>query len=203
MHHVDGAGACRGVAHNEGDQGGVHLGHVVSPHTEEYVLTELLPVLHSVADLLGQGADQPAAGHELVQADLLEQPAEGTWVVGQHSEYFGWEVWDSCVGTVANHQPGAGAQPGLVVAGREVGESAHAVPDVEVLLHLTVQYSTVQYSTVQYSTVLLHLRHGHHVAHHGGQVVLRVLVPGEAPVGSLLYGPVDVSPAVGVPPEVS
>ena len=77
VHHVDGAGACRGVTHNEGDQAGVHLGHVVPPHTEEDVLTQLLPVLHSVADILGQGADQPATGHELVQSYLLEQPAQG------------------------------------------------------------------------------------------------------------------------------
>ena len=70
--HVEAAGAGRGVTHYVGDQGGVHLGQVVPPDTEQHVLTELLTELGPVADLLRQGMDQPAAGHELVETDLLE-----------------------------------------------------------------------------------------------------------------------------------
>ena len=62
------------------------------------------------------------------------------------------------VGAVAHHQPGLGAHPGVVVAGGEVGEGAHAVSDV---------------------VILLHPRHLQHVLQHRGQVILGVLVPCE------------------------
>ena len=79
--------------------------------------------------------------------------------------------------TVSHHEPGVGADPGLVVAGREVGESPHAMPEVEILLLP---------------------RHLHHQLQHGGQVELRVLVPGEPPVLFLTQTLVDMASAVGV-----
>ena len=60
------------------------------------------------------------------------------------------------VGAVSHHQSGLGAHPGVVVAGGEVGEGAHAVSDV---------------------VILLHPRHLHNVLQHGGQIILGVLVP--------------------------
>ena len=44
------------------------------------------------------------------------------------------QVRDRSVRTVAQHQSGVVADPGLVVAGSEVGESPHAVAEVEILL---------------------------------------------------------------------
>ena len=78
---------------------------------------------------------------------------------------------------VSHHQPGVVADPGLVVAGSEVGESPHAVPEVEILLLP---------------------RHLHHQLQHGGQVVLSVLVPGEPPVLLLTQTLVHMTSAVGV-----
>ena len=79
--------------------------------------------------------------------------------------------------TVANHQPGVVADPAMVVAGSEVGEGAHTVTQVEILLLP---------------------RHLHHHLQHGGEVVLSVLVPGEPPVLFISQTWVDMAPAVGV-----
>ena len=83
----------------------------------------------------------------------------------------------SSVRTVANHQPGVVTDPAMVVAGSEVGEGAHTVTQVEVLLLP---------------------RHLHHHLQHGGQVVLSVLVPREPPVVLLTQTLVDMTSAVGV-----
>ena len=89
---------------------------------------------------------------------MFQQPVKVGGEQGEESEEGGSDVRHCSVGAVAHHQPGPGAHPGVVVAGGEVGQGAHAVPDV---------------------VILLHPRHLQHVLQHGGQVILGMLVPCE------------------------
>ena len=41
--HVEAGAACRGVPHEEGQRGGVHLSRVVARDQEHHVLTDLQP----------------------------------------------------------------------------------------------------------------------------------------------------------------
>lgn len=93
-----------------------------------------------------------------MQTQVLQYPVKIIGEQWHESEERRGEVGDSGVGTVACHQLGVLAHPGVVVAGREVGEGAHAVPNV-VVPGLP--------------------GHAGHVSQHCRQVKLRMLIPGE------------------------